>query len=103
MNDAWAFDSVDASELVSAMMEEGVDEGAVGIACGGMDDHAMSFVEDDEVFVFVKDIERDILWDEFEGDGLWDGDANNVAQVQRLFRLGGVVVDENVSFFDEGL
>ena len=84
-------------------MKEGVDEGAVGVACGGMDNHAMSFVEDDEVFVFVKDIERDILWNEFEGDGLGDGDTNNVTWVEGLLRLGGAVVDENMAFLDEGL
>lgn len=103
VDDAGALDSVDAGELVSAVMEEGVDEGAVGVAGGGVDDHAVGFVEDDEVFVFVEDVEGEVLGDEGEGDGLGDGDADEVAGVEGLLGLGGAVVDEDVSFFDEGL
>jgi hypothetical protein len=35
--------------LPRAMVEKGVNEGAVGISRSGMDDHAMGFVDDDEV------------------------------------------------------
>ena len=73
VHDAGTFDAVDAGELVSAMMEEGVDEGAIGIASGGVDDHAVGFVENDEVLVFVEDVERDVLGDELEGNGLGNG------------------------------
>lgn len=103
VNDARALDSIDAGELVSAVMEKGVDEGAIGIACGGVNHHAVRFVEDDEVFVFVQDVERDVLRNEFEGDGFGDGDADEVTRVEGLFGFGGALVDEDVAFFDEGL
>ena len=84
-------------------MKEGIDEGAVGVAGGGVDDHAVGFIENDEVLVFVEDVEGDVLRDEFEGDGFGDGDADEVAGIEGLFGFGGAVVDEDVTVFDEGL
>ena len=45
-------------------MEEGVDEGPVAVADGGVDDEARGLVEDEEVLVLEQDGERDLLRDE---------------------------------------
>ena len=53
MHDAGALDAIDAGELAIAVMEEGVDEGAVRIAVSRVNDHAVRFVDDDEIVIFV--------------------------------------------------
>ncbi len=44
--------------------EEGVDEGAVPVADGGVDDEARGLVEDEEVLVLEEDREGDVLRDQ---------------------------------------
>jgi len=46
VDDAGALDAADTGELAFAMVEEGVDESAIGIAGGGVDDDAVLFVKD---------------------------------------------------------
>ncbi len=54
VDDAGAIDSSDGGEGAE-VVEEGVYEGAIGIACCGVDDHAGGFVDDGEIGVFVED------------------------------------------------
>ena len=56
VDDAGTLDPADAGELAFAVVEEGVDEGAIGIAGRGVYDDAVRFVEDEDVSVFEKDI-----------------------------------------------
>lgn len=84
-------------------MEESIDEGAIGIACCGVDDHAVCFIKHDEVVILVQDVERDILRDELESDGLGNDDGDEVAGIQRLLGLGRAVVDKDVPFLDKRL
>lgn len=67
MNDAGAGRVGFVGELSLAVVEEGIDEGAIGVAGGGMDDHAGGFVDDDEVWVFEEDFEGDVLGEDFGG------------------------------------
>ena len=46
VDDAGALDAADTGELAFAMVEEGVDESAIGIAGGGVNDDAVLFVKD---------------------------------------------------------
>ena len=46
VDDAGALDAADAGELAFAVVEEGVDESAIGIAGGGVNDDAVLFVKD---------------------------------------------------------
>lgn len=103
MDDAGAFDAADAGELSLAMVEEGVYEGAIGISGGGVDDDAVSFVDDDEVGVLEEDFEGDVLSDEVERGGLGDVDGDAVARFEGDFGLHFGVIEKDVSFFDEGL
>ena len=48
-------------ERSSAVGEQRVDEGAVGVAGGGVDDQAGRLVDDDQVLVLEQHVERDLL------------------------------------------
>jgi hypothetical protein len=58
MNDAGAFYTADAGQAVTAMGNEGVDQGAGGIAGTGMHHHAGRLVDDDEAVILEHDIKR---------------------------------------------
>ena len=45
----------DAREGLPAMGDQGIDQGLVGIAGGGMDDHPRRLVDDDEILVLIDD------------------------------------------------
>ncbi len=103
VDDAGAFDAADAGELALAVVEESVDEGAVGVSGAGVDDHAVGFVEDDDVFVFVEDVEGDVLGCVFEGDGFGDDDGDFVAGFDGVAWFGGVAVEGDELLADERL
>ena len=63
MHDSRAADPADAGEARAAMGQQRVDESAVGISRGGMDNHARRLVDDDQVCILKADIERDRLRD----------------------------------------
>lgn len=95
MNDTGAGLSADAGEIV-AVMEQGVDEGAVFIASGGMNDEARRFVDDQDVGIFVEDFERDVLGDDLSRDGFWNGEGDGVASFESGTRFGGFAVESGV-------
>ena len=103
VNDAWAFDAADAREFSAAVVEEGVDESAIGIAGGRVHDHADRFVDDEEVVVFVDDVEGQILRDEFGRFGLRQIHADPVTHGDHRLGPGGLSVEEDVAGLEEGL
>lgn len=102
MDDAGAGFTADAGEVV-AVMEEGVDEGAVGVAGGGVDDEAGGFVDDEDVAVLIEDFDGDVLGDDFDGGGVGDGEGDEVAGADDGAGLGGFGVEAAVVGFDEVL
>lgn len=103
VDDARALDAADAGKFSLAVVEQGVDQGAIGISRGGMDDHAGGFVEDDEVVVFEQDFQRDVLRCVVQRDGFGHDDGDAVAELYGIARLGGVAVDLDVLLADERL
>ncbi len=103
VDDAGSFDAADAGELAAAVVEEGVDEGAIGVSGGGVDDDAGVFVEDEEVFVFEEDVEGDVLGGGDVWDGFGEGDGDVVAGFDGVAWFCGVAVDEDELVADEGL
>lgn len=103
MNDAGAFNAADAGEFATAVVEERIDESAVRVSWGWVDDDAVCFVEDDEVIVLEKNGKGDVLCFSFEGDGFWESDRDDVAAFDRVSGFGWVLVDEDVLVADEGL
>ena len=82
-------------------MKECVDEGAVFVASGGVDDEAGGFVDDEQIGVFVEDFERDVLGEDFGGDRFWEGEGNGVAQFECGARLAGFAIEQRVAGADE--
>ena len=91
VDDARAFDPADAGKLAFAVVEQGVDQRAVGITRGGVDDDAGFLVEDDQVLVFEQDAQRDVLRLGQVGDGFRDGNAEDVADRHRVAQLDRLV------------
>ena len=61
VDDAGAGDSADAAEAAAAMMEQGVDHGAVAVSGGRVDDQPGGLVDDQQMLVLVKDRQRNFL------------------------------------------
>ena len=61
VDDARALDSADAGKFPAAVVEQGIDQSAIGVSRRGMHDHARFLVEHEQVIVFVKDVEWDVL------------------------------------------
>jgi len=57
VHDAGTLDSANAGQILD-MREDSIDERAVPIAGGGMDDEADRLVDDEEILVLVNDVER---------------------------------------------
>ena len=61
MDDAGPGDAADAAEAAGAMMEQGVDQGARGMAGGGMDDNPGGLVQGQQVVVLVEYFQGNVL------------------------------------------
>lgn len=102
MDDAWAHLSADAAEVVT-VVEKGIDQGAIGIAGGGVDDETGGFVEDEDVFVLKKDIKRDVLSDDGDRDDFGDDEGDLVSGLQAGASLGRASVQGHMAVFDQVL
>lgn len=85
------------------MVEEGIDESAVWISWGRVNDHSVLFVDDNEVFIFVEHLERDILRGCFERDGFWQSNACGVAGLYWIAGFGRLSIDEDELLANERL
>lgn len=103
MDDAGALDAAYSGELAIAVVEEGVDEGAVWIPRGGVHDHAVGFVDDDDVGVLEEDVEGDVLGGGDVWDGLGNYDRYSSSGFYAVAGFGGLAVDEDVLLTDEDL
>lgn len=61
VNDAGTDNTVYAGQLAVAMMEQGIDQGAVTVSRRRMDDHAARLIDNDDIAVFINDLQRNIL------------------------------------------
>ncbi len=92
VDDAGAGDAADARQAAVAMVEERVDQRAVEIARGGMDDQPGRLVDDEEMLVLIGDDEGDILRLVMRRAGI--GDGEDIMFVPADFR--GRIADEAV-------
>jgi eukaryotic-like serine/threonine-protein kinase len=93
VDDAGPLDAADAGELAVAVMEQGVDQRAIGISRCRVDDHAGGLVEDDEIFILKQNIQRDVLRRVVERNRFREHDADAVAEFHRVTGLGGMTID----------
>jgi len=102
VDDAGAHFPADAAEVV-AMMQQGIDQGAVRVSSSGVDDEARGFVQDEDVFVFEKDLQGDVLGDDCHGGGLGDGEGDGIAGLQGDAGLGRAAIERDVTVANEVL
>jgi hypothetical protein len=104
VDDAGALDAADARQLARAMVEQRVDQSAVQIARGGMDDKAGGFVHYDQVVVFISDGEGNILRLGIERGGGRQGDGETRASGNLDRARGGhLAVDLDLPLGDQRL
>jgi hypothetical protein len=103
VDDAGTFHAADLREM-AAVVKEGGNKGAVGVARAGVDDHAGRFVQDDESFVFKKDVEGDVFGLR-GGAGFYVGflPENRVAGADGFGGFGRGAIVLHASIADDGL
>ena len=75
MDDAGAALAAHAGQAVAAVIEQGVDERAVLVPGGRVDDEALRLIDDEHVLVLIDNVERDILCSGLHGPRLRQGDG----------------------------
>jgi len=101
VDDAGALFAADAGETVAAVVEQGVDQGAVRVAGGRMDHQARGLVDHDDVVVLVDHVQGDVLGGQgrlaelgnVHGDRLTAGEAGAFS--------GGLAVDTDAALGDQ--
>lgn len=101
MNDAWALDAADAGQATVAMVEQGVDQGAIRIPCCGMHDHAGFFIEHDEVIVFKENLQGNRLGRRDVRHSLRKIYDDEIADFYRIAWFRGLAIAEDVLLADE--
>ena len=61
MDDPGTQDPVNAGQILAAMVQDRVDQGAGGMARSRMDHHLLCFVYDQKIFILIEDIKGNIL------------------------------------------
>jgi hypothetical protein len=102
MHDARPQLAADAAEIVD-FMQERVDERALRVTGGGMDDHAGGFVDDDQVRILVDDVEVEILGLRRRARRFGNLDADGVASAYHSIGWNRPAGDGDFAAFDEAL
>lgn len=77
VHDPWPSNAADARKLPGTVMKQRIDECAIRISGGGMDDHASRLVDDDEMLVLVNDDQIDLLRHRLGRRGLGNGEGKS--------------------------
>ena len=100
MHDAGAQRAADAGETVAAVVEQGVDQGAVRMARRGMDDEPARLVDDDDVVVLVDNVQRDVLRNGVDGRGLFGGEFDLLVSRELVALVRRFAVHEDTPVLD---
>ena len=92
VDDARADDPVDPRQAPAAVVEQGVDQGAVGVAGGGVDHQAHGLVDHDDILVLEDHVQGDVLGDGLQGHRVGDDHGDLIPDVQPLVFLQGLVL-----------
>jgi len=103
VDDARSFFSSNDAQA-GAVMEQGIDQGAVRVSRPGVNDEAGRFVQHEHGGILVEDVQRDVLGQgDGRGDFLRKGRFDPVPGAQGLGGACGESVYQNESLADEGL
>ena len=81
--------AVDAGEALAAVVEQGVDQGAVGVARGGVDHQPHGLVHHDDVPVLVHHVQGDFLGQDLHRGGVGDAEGEHVPGLEAVVLLHG--------------
>ncbi len=101
MDDSGTVLAGEGAEFSLTMMQQRVDERAVGIAGRGVDDEPRGLVHDDEIVVLEEDGERDLLAEQPGGALRLDPDKHLVPGGDGVARLHGPAADGRGARLDE--
>ncbi len=99
MDDSGAELAEPAGELFG-IVREGVDQGAVLVAPGGMDDQVGRLIEDDQIVIFVDHVEGDVFGLDLLLLGLGEHELDHVAVAELEAGFDGLTVDLDGSGLD---
>jgi hypothetical protein len=102
MDDAGAQLAANAAEIVY-LVEQRIDQRALRVAGGRMDDHACGLVDDDDVLVLIHNVEIVIFWLRRGADGVWDVDGNRISGAHDAIRRYGLAIDRDLAVFNQAL
>ena len=94
--------AADAAQVVH-LVEQRVDQRALRVAGGGMDDHAGRLVDDDEIRVLIDDVEVEVLGLRDRAARLGNVDGDRLAGVHDAVGRHGVARNGDLAVFDETL
>jgi len=100
MHDPRPLDTTDARQVL-AVMEQGVDQGARGVARGRMNDHPGRLVEHEEITVLVDDIQGYLLGLDLHRYGRRLVDNHLVTGSDEDGRPGGLTVPGDAAAIDQ--
>ena len=103
MHDPGSFDAAYPGQVSLAVVKEGIDEGAIRVACGRMDDQTHRLVDDQEVFVFMEDIERNVLCDKGRWLGVRNLDGDGVTGCDGGPRSRPAPIQKDVAILEKSL
>ena len=103
VHDSGTLHAAHSRQVSPAMVKEGIDEGAIGVACRGMDDQTHRFVDDDDVFVLMKDVEGNVLREKVRRLGVGKLHGDGVTGRDRGSGLRPAAVEEDVTVLQESL
>ncbi len=85
------------------MVEQGVSEGAAGVARGGVGDHACRFVDSNDVLILIEDIQGNGLGNQVKLRGELEADLDLIAWVWHGPFFARLSIDQNAPCLDEML
>ena len=94
---------VDPGEALPAVVQQGVDQGAVWVPWRGVDHHALGFIHHQQVPVLVDDVQGEVLGLHFQGGGIGQQHGHLLPQGELGAFGKGLPAAGHAAFGDEGL
>ncbi len=83
------------------MVQQGVYESAVVVACGRVNDHALRLVYDEQIVILINDIERNIFSLRLVRHRIGYTNLNLVACFELLLLVGSLTVQTDTAAFNQ--
>ena len=95
--------AIDAGQALAAVKEQRVDQGAVGVAGGGVDHHAHRLIDLDHVLILIDHLQGDVLGQELHWGGVGNAHGDLVPRLQPVILFQGPALAEDMALLQEFL